>query len=56
MAGLKRIVLIDTHLPGVVELKLDGHTNICGTNASGKTTLQRLIPVFYGEYLSLIHI
>ena len=45
MAGLKRIILIDTHLPGVVELKLDGHTNICGTNASGKTTLQRLIPV-----------
>ena len=43
MAGLKRIILIDTHLPGVVELKLDGHTNICGTNASGKTTLQRLI-------------
>ena len=54
MAGLKRIVLIDTHLPGVVELKLDGHTNICGTNASGKTTLQRLIPVFYGEYPSRV--
>ncbi|MDG1733633.1 MAG: ATP-binding protein [Thalassotalea sp.] len=49
MSGLKRIVLIDTHLPGLVELKVDGHTNICGTNASGKTTLQRLIPVFYGE-------
>lgn len=49
MPGLRRILLIDTHLPGVVELKLDGHTNICGTNASGKTTLQRLIPVFYGE-------
>lgn len=54
MAGLKRIILIDTHLPGVVELKLDGHTNICGTNASGKTTLQRLIPVFYGEYPSRV--
>lgn len=49
MSGLKRIILIDTHLPGLVELKVDGHTNICGTNASGKTTLQRLIPVFYGE-------
>lgn len=49
MAQLKRIILIHTHLPGVVELNLDGHTNICGTNASGKTTLQRLIPVFYGE-------
>ncbi|MDF2176967.1 ATP-binding protein [Aliiglaciecola sp. CAU 1673] len=54
MPGLVRIVLIDTHLPGVVELKLDGHTNICGTNASGKTTLQRLIPVFYGEYPSRV--
>ncbi|MCC2606979.1 ATP-binding protein [Planctobacterium marinum] len=49
MPGLQRIILIDTHLPGRVELKLQGHTNICGTNASGKTTLQRLIPVFYGE-------
>jgi DNA repair exonuclease SbcCD ATPase subunit len=54
MAGLQRIVLIETHLPGVVELKLNGHTNICGTNASGKTTLQRLIPVFYGEYPSRV--
>ena len=54
MSSLKRIVLIDTHLSGIVELKLDGHTNICGTNASGKTTLQRLIPVFYGEYPSRV--
>jgi hypothetical protein len=54
MPGLYRIILIDTHLPGVVELKLKGHTNICGTNASGKTTLQRLIPVFYGEYPSRV--
>ncbi|MDN5369796.1 MAG: hypothetical protein PWP74_1104, partial [Shewanella sp.] len=35
MPSLTRILLIDTHLPGVVELRLDGHTNICGTNASG---------------------
>ncbi|MBM7073790.1 ATP-binding protein [Shewanella sp. 202IG2-18] len=54
MPSLIRIVLIDTHLPGVVELELDGHTNICGTNASGKTTLQRLVPVFYGEYPSRV--
>ena len=46
MASLIRIVLIDTHLPGVVELALNGHTNICGTNASGKTTLQRLVPLW----------
>lgn len=49
MPQLLRIILIHTHLPGVVEIQLDQHTNICGTNASGKTTLQRLIPVFYGE-------
>lgn len=54
MSSLNRIVLINTHLPGVVELVLDGHTNICGTNASGKTTLQRLVPVFYGEYPSRV--
>jgi chromosome segregation ATPase len=54
MASLRRIILINTHLPGVVELSLDGHTNICGTNASGKTTLQRLIPVFYGELPSRV--
>ncbi len=41
-------------MSGIVELKLNGHTNICGTNASGKTTLQRLIPVFYGEYPSRV--
>ena len=54
MGSLRRIILIHTHLPGVVELALDGHTNICGTNASGKTTLQRLIPVFYGELPSKV--
>lgn len=47
MPQLFRIILIHTHLPGVVEIQLDQHTNICGTNASGKTTLQRLVPVFY---------
>ncbi|MFZ2725744.1 MAG: ATP-binding protein [Methylococcaceae bacterium] len=47
--SLQRIILIDTHLKGKeVELKVDKHTNINGTNAAGKTTLQRLIPVFYG--------
>lgn len=49
MSHLLRIVMIHGHLEGVVELSVDGHTNICGTNASGKTTLQRLVPVFYGE-------
>jgi len=49
MSQLVKIIMINGHLPGVVELDLDGHTNICGSNASGKTTLQRMIPVFYGE-------
>ncbi|MFM2477171.1 ATP-binding protein [Celerinatantimonas sp. MCCC 1A17872] len=49
MAQLRRIILLHTHLDGVVEIDVDAHTNFCGTNASGKTTLQRLIPVFYGE-------
>lgn len=49
MSHLLRIIMINGHLEGIVELDLNGHTNICGSNASGKTTLQRLIPVFYGE-------
>lgn len=49
MSQLLRLILIHTHLPGVYEIELDQHSNICGTNASGKTTLQRLLPVFYGE-------
>ena len=36
MAKLLKIIMINGHLPGVVELELDGHTNICGSNASGK--------------------
>jgi len=36
-------------MPGIVELNVNQHTNICGINASGKTTLQRLILVFFGE-------
>ncbi|PYE34489.1 uncharacterized protein DUF3584 [Idiomarina fontislapidosi] len=48
-ARLKKIIMINGHLPGIVELDVEGHTNICGSNASGKTTLQRMIPVFYGE-------
>ena len=49
MGYLRQIILIHTYLEGVVELLLDADANICGSNATGKTTLQRLIPVFYGE-------
>jgi hypothetical protein len=48
--GLTRLVLIDSYLPGrVYEICLNGHTNILGNNASGKTSLIKLIVMFYGE-------
>lgn len=47
---LERIVLIDSYRKGdIVEVRLDGHVNINGFNAAGKTTLLRTIPLFYGE-------
>lgn len=47
---LRRMILIDSYRKGsVVELRLDGHTSINGINAAGKTTLLRMIPLFYGE-------
>lgn len=30
-------------------MKLDGHTSLTGANGAGKTSLLRLIPLFYGE-------
>ena len=48
--GLTRLVLIDSYLPGrVYEVDLNGHTNILGGNAAGKTSLIKLIVLFYGE-------
>ena len=53
--SLLRIIMIDCHIEGrVAELKVDNHTNISGTNAAGKTTLQRLLPLFWGELPSNI--
>ena len=51
MAGLKRIILIDTGLfPGRdTFLDVSGHTTATGTNGSGKTSLILLIPFFYGH-------
>ena len=47
---LERIILIDSYREGdIVEVRLDGHVNINGFNAAGKTTLLRTIPLFYGE-------
>ena len=47
---LSKIILIDSFWPGkVVLLKLDGHTNLSGTNGAGKTTFLRLMQLFWGE-------
>ncbi len=50
MYALKRLILIDSYKAGeLVELRLDGHTNLNGVNGAGKTTLLRLVPLFFGE-------
>lgn len=47
---LERIILIDSYRQGdIVEVRLDGHVNVNGINAAGKTTLLRTIPLFYGD-------
>lgn len=47
---LKKIILLDSFWPGkTVLLKLDGHTNLSGTNGAGKTTFLRLMQLFWGE-------
>lgn len=47
---LKQIILIDSFWPGKTTLlKVDGHTNLSGTNGAGKTTFLRLIQLFWGE-------
>ncbi|MCQ8129681.1 ATP-binding protein [Methylomonas rivi] len=47
---LQKIILIDSFWPGkTVLLKLDGHTNLSGTNGAGKTTFLRLMQLFWGE-------
>lgn len=48
--SLRRLILIDAYRKGALtELKLDGHTSLTGANGAGKTSLLRLIPLFYGE-------
>ena len=47
---LTRLILIDSYARGrSVEIDLAGHTSLTGENASGKTTLLRLFPLFFGE-------
>ena len=47
--SLLRIIIIDSFWKGQVnELNLRGHTQLEGTNGAGKTSLMRLLPLFYG--------
>ncbi|MDD2749412.1 MAG: ATP-binding protein [Acidithiobacillus sp.] len=47
---LSRMILVNVYGKGAItEMKLDGHTALTGRNGFGKTSLLRLIPVFYGE-------
>lgn len=48
--ALRRMILIDAYRKGAItELRLDGHTSLTGANGVGKTSLLRLILLFYGE-------
>lgn len=52
---LQRLIFIDSFKSSdIVEVALDGHTNLNGHNGAGKTTLLRLVPLFYGEASSKI--
>lgn len=52
-AGLARIILINSYIhsetgPDFFEFDFQGHTQVNGANGSGKTSLLKLIPFFYG--------
>lgn len=47
---LLRVIVIDSYCEGrKVEIQLDGHAALNGANGVGKTTMLRLIPIFFGE-------
>lgn len=47
---LLRLILIDSYSRNrTVEVNLDGHLTLTGENGGGKTTLLRLIPIFFGD-------
>lgn len=49
MTGLQTIYLNNSFYEGMrVRIKCDSHTNLLGGNGAGKTSVLRLIPVFYG--------
>lgn len=51
-AGLIRIILIDSYIGSsenrIFEFDFENHTQVNGANGSGKTSLLKLIPLFYG--------
>jgi hypothetical protein len=48
--SLLRMILIDSYAPGgETIINLDGGAVITGDNGSGKTSLIRLVPIFFGE-------
>lgn len=54
MSNLRKLILVDSFAASRIrELRLDGHVHVSGRNGRGKTTLIRLIPLFYGEQTPL---
>jgi hypothetical protein len=47
---LRRLICIDSYRPGsITQIECDGHTSLTGRNGNGKTTLLKLIPIFWGS-------
>ena len=50
VASLRKLIVVDSFAASRIrEVRLDGHVHVAGRNGRGKTTLIRLIPLFYGE-------
>lgn len=48
--GLNKVIVINSYVKHKARIQhIDNHTHISGRNGRGKTTLLRLIPLFYGE-------
>lgn len=55
MPSLRKLIVIDSYAASRIrEVRLDGHVHVAGRNGRGKTTLIRLIPLFYGEQPSRV--